>query len=309
MSTRLKLIKKVVFVLIVLNINFCFSSESGGQAGAFLRIPVGARPAGLGNAFVAVANDASALYFNPGGIYQLEGTTFSGMYSLMSMDRNFYQGSLIYSHESYGSFGLMFTCFTVGKIDGRDLSGNQTGDFSNNEIAFSLTYGRKIISFLGLGGSIKYIHHSLDNYKATGLGFDVGAFSKFELEDLFINQISFGISLSNLSASLKWDTDSSLEETIPLTLRYGAGLQFTLSKVRFLLAGGITQTTDEKQKVNAGVETWLIKNFGIRVGLDGKDIIFGVSLKFNDFQFDYGFCPDVLDQGATNKIGIQFNLK
>jgi len=296
-------------LILLLTIGFTHAfDESGGQAGAFLRIPVGARPAGLGNAFVAVANDASALYFNPGGIYQLEGKTFSGMYSLMSMERNFYQGSFIYSHENFGSIGLMFLGFSVGKIDGRDLNGNQTGDFSNDEMAFSLTYGRKLISFLGLGGSIKYIQHSLDTFKASGIGFDVGAHSKFELEGFFINQISLGISMSNLDASLKWDTDSSLDETIPVTLRYGAGLQFTLSNFNFLIVGGATQTTDEKLKINAGIETWVIKNFGIRAGLDDEDFNFGASLKFNNFQFDYAFCPDVLHQGSTSKLGIQIKL-
>ena len=224
------------------------------------------------------------------------------------MDRNYYQGSFIYSHENYGSIGLMFLGYSVGKIDGRDLSGNQTGDFSNDEMAFSLTYGRNLLSFLGLGGTIKYIHHNLDAFKASGIGFDVGVHSKFNLEDFFINQISLGISMSNLGASLKWDTDSSLEETIPVTLRYGMGLQFKLGNINFLIVGGATQTTDEKQKINAGLETWVIKNFGIRGGLDGEDINFGASLKFNNFQFDYAFCPDVLDQGATSKLGVQFSL-
>ena len=282
--------------------------ESGGHAGAFLRIPVGARPAGMGNAFVSIADDANALYFNPGGIYQVEGMTFAGMYSLMSMDRGHYQGNFIYSHEKYGTVGVMFIGYSVGKIDGRDISGNATGEFSDNEMAFSLTYGRKLLPVLGVGGSIKYISHSLDNNKATGLGYDIGAHLKFEMENSLINQIGLGISMSNLGASLKWDTDLSHEDEIPATLRYGANVCFNVKNINFLIAGGGTQTTDELAKYNAGIEAWILDNFCVRTGLDGEDINFGASIKYNHFQFDYGFCPDVLDQGATSKLAIQIKL-
>lgn len=294
-------------MLLSTNVSFSFEG-SGGYAGAFLRIPAGARPAGLGNAFVSVADDAYALFYNPGGIYQLRGKTFAGMYSLMSMDRSHYQGSFIWADDRLGAIGIMFIGYSVGKLDGRDSNGNPTGEFSDTEMAFSLTYGRSLLPFLGVGGSVKYLSHSLKDQRATGLGYDVGAHLKIEMKNSAIDLIRFGISLSNLGATLKWDTESELEEEIPSTLRYGASIRFNLSKINLLIVGGGTETVDELSKYNAGVEAWVHEILGLRAGLDGEDINFGASLRFKQFQFDYAFCPDVLGEGATSKLALQVKL-
>ena len=305
MNTIMKKVILVIFIfLFSASASFAFEG-SGGYAGAFLRIPVGARPAGLGNAFVSVADDANALFYNPGGIYQLKGKTFAAMYSLMSMDRNHYQGSFIWTDDKLGAVGLMFIGYSVGKIDGRDSNGNPTGEFGDNEMAFSLTYGRRLLPFLGIGGSVKYLNHSLANHKVTGLGYDVGAHIKIEMKDSAIDLIRFGVSISNLGAAFQWDTESQLEEEIPSTLRYGASLRFNLSKINLLIAGGGTETVDELSKYNVGVEAWVHEILGIRAGIDGEDINFGASLRFKQFQFDYAFCPDVLGEGATSKLALQ----
>ena len=305
------LMKRMILVISVLllyaSASFAFEG-SGGYAGAFLRIPVGARPAGMGNAFVSVADDANALYFNPGGIYQLSGMTFTGIYNLMSMDRGHYQGSFIYSHDKLGAVGLMFIGYSVGKIDGRDSYGNPTGVFNNNEFAFSFTYGKSLLPFLGVGGSLKYISHSLENQKATGLGYDVGSHLKIGLKGSPIDILCFGVSVSNLGATLEWDTESEIEEEIPSTLRYGASLRFKFRKVSFLIAGGGTETVDELSKYNAGLEAWLYEILGLRAGMDGEAFNIGASLRFKQFQFNYAFCPDVLDEGATSKLSIQIKL-
>jgi len=302
---KIKIVRLATLILLLsAGVTFAFEG-SGGKAGAFLRIPVGARPAGLGNAFVSVADDANALYFNPGGIYQLKGKTFSGSYSLMSMDRSHYQGGFVWNDSKFGAIGLMYIGYSVGKIDGRDSNGNPTEEFSNNETALSLTYGTRLLPILGIGGSVKYLNHTLLDHKATGLGYDVGAHIKLENEDSALEQICFGFSMSNMGATYEWDTDSGLLDEIPSTVRYGASMRFNLGKTALLLAGGGTSTADEESKYNAGAEAWIQEFFGLRAGLDGDDFNFGASLRFKQFQFDYAFCPDVLGEGSTSKLALQ----
>ena len=57
----------------------------GGVPGAFLRLGVGARPLGLGNAFVAIAGDASATYWNPAGLTKLKRIELEVMYGYLSL--------------------------------------------------------------------------------------------------------------------------------------------------------------------------------------------------------------------------------
>jgi hypothetical protein len=262
----------------------------------------------MGNAFVAVSDDANALYFNPGGLYQIQRFAFGAMYSLMSMGRNHYQGSFIYSDESLGSFGLMFIGFGVSNIDGRDIGGNPDTKFDDSEVAFSLGYGRQILPFLGAGTSLKYLSHSLKDNKATGFGFDIGVHSKIEIKNPYLNSIRLGISASNLAAKLKWNTDSSHKDKIPSTLRFGSGFDVKFDNCEILVALDGSQTLDESFMFHGGVEVWLYKTLAVQTGLDGNNFNFGASIKYNRFRFDYAFCPDALKEGATSKIGIRMEF-
>jgi len=277
----------------------------GGQAGAFLRIPVGARPNGMGNAFTAISDDANSMYFNPGGLYQVERFTFGGMYSIMTLDRNHYQGSFVWSNRVLGSFGLMFVGFGVSEIDGRDKFGLPTRKFSDSENALSVGYGRKILPFMGIGGNLKYLIHTLLDNKGTGIGFDIGAHSKIDLQTHYIKAIRFGISLTDVGTSIKWDTDSSHKDKVPSTARFGTGLDFEFDKIRGLIALDGGHTSSEDFILWAGSEIWLYDLLAIRTGIDKRDLTFGFSIKYQNFQFDYAFCPDVLEEGATSKCGIQ----
>jgi hypothetical protein len=276
-----------------------------GHGGAFLRIPVGARPAGMGNAFVSVADDANALYFNPGGLYQVKGLTVGTMYSIMSMDRSHLQGSFIYEYEKYGTLSVMFTKFGVSDIDGRDSQGNPTGSFDDSEIALAFGFGKKVHKYVGVGGAFKYLRHSLKDNKATGIGFDIGAHSRKEIGHSILNSVLLGISVSNLGSSLEWDTESSHKDDVPSTLRVGSGLNLTIREIGFLALLEVSRTSKESSDFHGGVETWLYKMLGIRTGVDGGDFTFGVSVLYDKFRFDYAFSADKLEEGSTSKIGVQ----
>jgi len=287
--------------------------EKGGQAGAFLRIPVGARPSGMGNAFVSIADDANVLYYNPGGLYQLHGMTVGAMYSLMSMDRSHYQGSFIYEYEKYGTLAVMFTKFGISDIDGRDAQGNPAPAFDDSETALAFGFGTKVQDFIGVGGAFIYISHSLKDNKATGIGIDLGAHSKFDVQRpivqaLSLTSIRVGFSLSNLGSSLEWDTASSHKDDVPSTMRIGTGLDLTYKDIGVLVALEASSTSDESMAFHTGFETWLYKLLGLRFGVDGGDFDFGVSVLYNQFRFDYAFTTDPLEEGATSRIGVMVEL-
>ena len=146
----------------------------------------------------------------------------------------------------------------------------------------------------------------LKDNKATGFGFDVGAHSKIKVKKYSpLNSICLGISLKDLGIKLKWDTDSSYKDKVPLTMCFGTGLDFRLKKIPILAVLEGSKTSDEGFKVHFGVETWPYKILGLRAGLDDKDLSLGFSLKYRQIQLDYAFCSDILDEGATNKIGLQ----
>jgi hypothetical protein len=277
----------------------------GGHGGAFLRLPLGARPAGMGNAFVGVADDASALYFNPGGLYQIEGSLFGAMYSVLSLDRQHFQASFAHSYGDYGSFGLMITKFGVSDIERRDSQGNPSGSFDDSELAVGIGYAKEIYPRLGAGGAIKYITHSLDANGATGVGFDGGALCRLPVDHPVVRSVRFGFSVSNLMASLSWDTSSSRKEDIPSTLRFGTGLELSVREIPFLAVFEGSRTLGESFEFHGGLEVWPHELFCVRAGADGNNLDFGISVKYHRLRTDYSLSADELEDGATSKIGIE----
>jgi hypothetical protein len=101
------------------------------------------------------------------------------------------------------------------------------------------------------------------------------------------------------------NTESSHKDNIPSTIRFGAGADFVLKGVDFLGTIEGSNTTNESTDFHGGIETWLHDLLGLRTGVDNKDFNFGISVKYEQFQFDYAFMTDILEEGATHKIGVQ----
>jgi hypothetical protein len=298
----------IIVIIFILVSSYCIADEKiGGQGGAFLQIPIGARPAGLGNAFTAVADDINADYFNPAGLCQIQNDMLGGMYNFMSMDRAHYQAVLIKQIKGNG-LALSVNRFGVSEIDGRDSEGYPTEKFDDSELALKLAYSRKLLPFFGIGGGAKYIIQSLGDAKGSGFAFDAGVlFLLFQSENSFIKSFRVGGSFNNIGGKMTWNTESENEDEIPINMRVGSAIDFNLGVLNWLATVDASQTEDNL-KLHFGVETWLIKELCIRAGLDGENVNFGASLRMGKFQFDYAFCPDFLNEGATSKLGIQLRL-
>ncbi|MCK5738648.1 UPF0164 family protein, partial [bacterium] len=81
-------------------------SKTGMSAASFLEIGVGARALGMGGAFVGIADDASALYWNPGGLPEIPRPEFIFMHSEWLADMDYDYLGLVLPLGGAGSFGL-----------------------------------------------------------------------------------------------------------------------------------------------------------------------------------------------------------
>ncbi len=72
---RLRLFKLKTFYLIMFTFlcyGISFSANFGTNTAEFLKIVPEAIPAGMGEAYISVADDSSALFYNPGGLALLD---------------------------------------------------------------------------------------------------------------------------------------------------------------------------------------------------------------------------------------------
>jgi hypothetical protein len=279
--------------------------EIAGQPGAFLRIPTGTRAIGLGGAFVSIAEDPGGIFWNPAGLSQTKKSAIEIGHSMISTDRQHSYAATTLKLEGLGSIGFMWNSFSVSDIDGRNDTGHQTELFSDSENALIGSFG-KSFGPLSLGGSYKILQHSLAENKATGTAYDVGAMFTIPLPDKD-NLFRIGASATEIESSLVWDTDSGIEETIPVTYRGGASLAFNLLNMKTVLCVSFTETENETRFLSYGAEISPFYALILRGGYtESEDSMnFGATIKIHKIYLDCAYSEDVLDNGNTTTIGLR----
>ncbi|MBN2564736.1 MAG: hypothetical protein JXB46_03410, partial [Candidatus Eisenbacteria bacterium] len=159
-------------------------------AGEFLTHGVGARALGMGSAFVAVADDVTAGYWNPAGVADVDGRAVQLMHSETFGDVvNYDTGAYVHPISSDAAMAITAVRLAVDDIPFTlDFEQDEYRIYydedkirweSDSETAVLVTYARKLSNRLRLGGNLKMIRKGIANYSCYGLGFDLGA--KFDV--------------------------------------------------------------------------------------------------------------------------------
>jgi hypothetical protein len=144
-----------------------------------LKISPSCRAEGMGEAYVAVANDASAIFHNPGALARLEKP--EGMLSYIDYAAGLQYGFLGITHPMKnwnGAWAASVTYLTTDEMDETTPERpNGTGrTFTAGDVAIGLTYSQKLTDKFSVGGSIKFIDETLADKSATGWSADVGTY-------------------------------------------------------------------------------------------------------------------------------------
>jgi hypothetical protein len=188
----------------------------GTSAATFLDLGFGARPLGFGEAYVAMADDVSAVHYNPAGLSlpQPAMKAAPGAYEMLFTHTQYVQGVAL---DQLGlvrrPWGLSVTNLRVGGIEGRTLETDSASNFGASDVAVGLSYGRTLGSF-GLGATVKYIHESIGSAGADAYAVDFGALHRFESAP-----VSVGADLANLGTPVRFIDQAY---PLPLVLRTGA---------------------------------------------------------------------------------------
>src|SRR5438067_1224172 len=83
------------------------AKSSGTSSAQFLKLGAGARAAGMGDAFVAVADDVTAAYWNPAGLAQIRQTEVEAMQNTSLVDTQYqYLGAAVPLRDSAIGFSM-----------------------------------------------------------------------------------------------------------------------------------------------------------------------------------------------------------
>ena len=192
----------LLFAIVVGSVNlFSQVSKVGTTAAAFLEIGPGSVATGMGGAFVSVANDATALYWNPSGIADFTNNEVTIFHANWIASTNFDYAALVIPLGEVGNLGFSFTSFTMADEMVRtvDLPEGTGEFFSAGDIAVGLSYARKLTDRFSIGFTAKYIQETIWHESASAIAIDAGTIFR---TDLF-NGLTIGASISNFGTQMR----------------------------------------------------------------------------------------------------------
>ncbi len=238
----MKLVKSVVSVfLVVLSCSQVSFAQGGEAAVPFLLIAPDSRGGAIGETGAGLADNSSAIFWNPAGIAFLTGqevsVTHCNWLPQFKLDLFYdYFTYRYYMPELDGSVTASITYMNYGEfIRTAETGPEEIGRFRSFDAALTLGYATKLSSDWGLGFNFRLIHSSLSDQptgqeqgsgKATTVSFDVGAMWRpsslvipFFDEDIG-NQLSIGLNLSNMGPKIFY-IDRAQADPIPTQFRLG----------------------------------------------------------------------------------------
>ena len=293
---------------------------------SFEEYPTGARAAGMGNSFTAIADDAYSTYYNPAGLVQIHRPEFTAyyakLYSGLSDGSSIGRSFVAYAQptENRGTFALSY------------LSLSLAGLYS--ESTYALSYAHSLGERWNLGGTMKFLQlgYGSDAYTQSAINSDTGA-SLGAPDPLFAQNgtgksaesfdvgaqyrlsriYGLGFAILNIN-SPNMALSSSDDNSVAAVYKLGIARRTKTSSIDVEFSE--RKFTTEEYRLNMGAERWIGDNFGIRGGLGfGSDqyqiTSLGFTYRWDNLEFAYALIyplEGVTGTFGTNQLSMTFRF-
>ena len=286
-----------------------FPTLGGQRAGIstaqFLKIGVGGRATAMGDAFIAVANDVSSLYWNPAGLVQFENNEIMFSHNTWVVDINHEFLGGVYHLSSNDAVG-----FALSSLHMEDMAVTTevnpfgTGEFfSFGDFSIAATYSRRMTEQFSFGATIRYFEETLDRLKMRGVLVDLGTYYWTGL-----GSTRFAVTISNFGNELSPDgnvvlfggreNDKWQSFSPPTMFRIGFAFEpYETEEHRITTSIQLNHPNDNSENVSTGFEySWNDMFFargGYKINVEEQDLTFGagvnMDMDFASFTLDYSF--------------------
>ena len=297
-------------------------SFAGVDAMPHLRLGAGARSIGMGGAFTAIADDATATVWNPAGLGSAADLSLNFSTQQLDLDRSHNFIAVTKSLGSAGSIGLAVTNAGVSGIQQYDTNERYGGTFNYSANAYSLSYGIGFGSFgIGLTGRML-----ADNFGAEGVesqsgfgGVDVGLMGHalhIDVGEEKVPTFHYGVAAKYLGAALG-------EDTVPMVISVGAAYNLYVGNVVTFAADleqEMVNLDESATGLRLGTEytivtyksTALAIRGGIKASRDTQNLFGGFGVNIGGLQIDYaiqdGMATEINGVGSTHFASLSYRF-
>jgi hypothetical protein len=244
------------------------AQDKVGTTGAqFLKIGVSPRAEAIGGAFTAIADDASAVFYNPAGLVQIENRQVMLSYIQYPADITHSFAALAVPLRFGGVLGVGYYGLDAGDMlltdykypygDGTTLGEGRT--FGAKGYAVSVSYGRFLTDRFSVGGTFKLVDELLETERATGWAADIGTIYNTGFRNFKITMM-----ISNFGPDMRHIAE---DFPLPINFRFGGAVDILdAPKHHAVLAVEGSHPSDNRERYSAGLE-YVFNNFAsFRIG-------------------------------------------
>ncbi len=261
----------------------------------FLKIGQGARPVAMGEAYMAVADDINAIFWNPAGLTDVRGTAWTATYTKWLVDSNIFSGAVVWNTGTArgGVLGLGVVAFQPEDFEETTIfQPNGTGQsVSAGDLGIGVVYALRLTDKFSFGARMSWVHQSLYTWSVNQFTLDVGTrfYTGFRSLRLAMALKNFGPDKRILQATF----------VMPLTYHVAAAAELFGEKGDpgyLTVAGETLYVSDYDLRAHLGAELWLRNIFALRAGYkfayEADSFTVGMGLKY-DMHADRALTVDV----------------
>jgi len=302
------------------------AADDGGYAGAFLRLDISARAAGMGGTFTAIADGPTGFHYNPAGPAWVSEPVVGAAYRKMGFDRRHGSIAVLWPLRKEAAIVGSWVHAGVDNVFERDYEGEIGDEIGESNNAISFTFAKKFTSFLSLGVNLRYVQMNIANINAYTVGFDFGAMFNLPRSALAVGgpkgltDFRLGLVLERINYKFPWNTydywvksgesGQSFEERWPINFR--GGIAASVYDRRATLAIDIEVNEEAGSLFHGGIEVLPIPALALRGGINGEHFTAGVGIEValgqNNLVVDYAFAStdDIIDDEHLFSLGVRF---
>jgi len=254
------LVPNVIFSQTGVETSFAGRGKVGTTGLQFLKLGVSARAIGMGESFVGLANDASAMYYNPAGLVQCKSQEVFFTHTKWAAGINYeYLGAMM-PIPRIGTIGAQVAVLTTGDMKRTVPYVGWTGEyFSATDWLVGLTFSRALTDKFSIGGSVKYVMEWLDKERIGVVAADFGT-----LFNVGVRGIKFGMTITNFGPNAKFLTE---EFALPINFKFGAVVDvFNAGLHKMIATIEGSHPSDNLEQLAFGTEYTFGKFFALRGG-------------------------------------------
>ncbi len=293
-----------------------FAFEAGTAGLLFLRLGVSERAAGMGDAYTALAGDATALYWNPAGLARTPSTNlrFAHHEYFQSLRQEF----VGVAHPTHlGTFAFGVTALTMDDMELREgPSEEPLGHFSAFDMAFHMAWGKNLFGGVEAGVGAKWIYSRIYEESAKGMLFDFGLRHETRIPSLTVAAAVLNMGSQFEYVSETFDAPLTMKMGVALNTPIHMGDNDLLIAYDLLLVGDGDVTSDDSlgearamsARHHMGAE-WQVAGLaalrlGYKAGYDSQNLTAGAGIALGQYRFDYAFVNSDNDLGSSHRLGL-----